>query len=290
MAKLAAPVRRVLPLAVAGGCMLCRAAAPLGPVSAFQTYAGMVENRIAQDGSSSNFLRLAQTEQARARVRDGQIVIATAAALGVKPSAAIPGGQVQHWIGAMFLPGATLATAIPRLQNYDNRKRYMRPEVVESRQLTRQGDNFQVYLRLREKSMLSAVFDAYLKITYRRLDDRRLLIESRSERIVEVAGPDAAEGSPAQDRGLLWGLNHYWRIAESDGGLYVECEALVLSRRVPAWLQWIADPLISQASRKMLAGTLEATRRIVESNDAAAQARLVDLAPRVQSGLHALGR
>jgi hypothetical protein len=188
----------------------------------------------------------------------------------------------------MFLPGATLATAIPRLQNYDNRKRYMSPEVIESRQLGRQGDNFQVHLRLREKSMISAVFDAYLKIAYRRLDDRRLVIESRSERIAEVASPEAAEGSPAQDRGLLWGLNHYWRIAESDGGLYVECEALLLSRKLPAWMQWIGDPLISQAARKTLTGTLEATKRIIESNDAAA--RLVDLVPRVQSGLHSLGR
>ncbi len=49
MAKLAAPFRRVSLLAIAGGCMLCRAAAPLGSVSAFQAYAGMVETRIAQD-------------------------------------------------------------------------------------------------------------------------------------------------------------------------------------------------------------------------------------------------
>lgn len=235
----------------------------VSPADAFEEYARAVKNRIEEDGSS--FLRLAQSAQARARLRQGEILTSTAAALGVKPSVAVPGGQVQHWIGSIFVPGITLAEAIPRLQDYDQRKRFMWPEVIESRQLDRQGDDFQAYLRLTEKSLVSGTFDVYLRITYRMLDETHLVIESRSERIAEASGPDAPEGFPVRDRGLLWGLNHFWRITESDGGLYLECEALVLSRRTPVLIQWIADPLIAQASRKTLINTLEATGRMVRS-------------------------
>ena len=260
MAKVAA----MLLLAMTAGCVQHRAvvSVPQPPANDFQAYARVVETRIEKDGFASNFLRLARDEQTRARLRDGEILTSPAGALGVAPSSvALNGVQVQHWIGAMFLPRATLARALPRLQDYDNRKLYMRPEVIESHQLGRQGSTFQVYLRLSEKSIVSGVFDVVLKINYRRLDDAHLIIESRSEKITEVTSPNAP------DRGLLQGLNHYWRIAASDGGLYMECEALVLSRRPPGFVQWIADPLIAQAARRTLVGTLEATRRIVESGE-----------------------
>jgi poly-gamma-glutamate capsule biosynthesis protein CapA/YwtB (metallophosphatase superfamily) len=47
----------------------------------------------------------------------------------------------------------------------------------------------------------------------------------------------------------MWALNHYWRILQMDGGLYVGCEALVLSRRTPVLLDWIAPPLIARVAR-----------------------------------------
>ena len=256
MSNFAALVPRLLLLAIAAGSVRHLAAQSDRVLLPARAFARLVEMRIEEDGLASNFLRLAQSDEARVRLRDGQVLTSPAATLGVKPLAIITGGQVQHWVGAMFLPCITLAAAIPRLQDYDRRKRYMWPEVIESRQLERDGNDFKVYLRLNEKSIVSGTFDVYLSITYRMLDDQHLVIESRSERIAAVA----------HDRGLLWGLNHYWRIAESDGGLYMECEALVLSRKLPGLIQWIADPMIAQAARKTLVRTLEATRRIVESD------------------------
>jgi len=275
MLRHAPPWLRIVLVLIAGSSLRHLAAQPVPepaiddgrvrPAGAFEEYARLIEKRIEGDVATPNFLRLAQRPTGRARLLNGEILASPAAALGVKPAMAIPGGQVEHWVGAIFVPCTTLPKAIPRLQDYDQRTRFMWPEVVESRQLERQGDNFKVYLRLHEKSIVSGTFDAYLDITYRMLDDTRLLIQSRSEKIVEVQSPDAEEGAAARNRGLLWGLNHYWRIVEEDGGLYIECEALVLSRSLPSLLQWIADPLIAQAARKTLIGTLEATRRIVES-------------------------
>jgi hypothetical protein len=54
-----------------------------------------------------------------------------------------------------------------------------------------------------------------------------------------------------------------------DGGLYVECEALVLSRQTPVLLGWIGRPVIDREARGSLVKTVRATIRIMNSPDAA---------------------
>ncbi|HML15554.1 MAG TPA: hypothetical protein VK419_00950 [Bryobacteraceae bacterium] len=231
---------------------------------AFKKYAASVEARIERDRFTPNFLRVASDPATRARLRAGEIPAKSAKSLGIEPSVAIPSGLVEHWVSAAFLPHATIAAAMPQLQDYANRKRFMWPEIIDSRTLSRQGNDFEVYLRVSEKSIISGVLDMNLQITYR-MHNHDLAIDSRSEKIVEVAGADAPVGSSSRDRGLLWALNHYWRMAEADGGVYLECEALTLSRRPPAMARWIADPLIAQAARKTVINTVRATMRIMAS-------------------------
>jgi hypothetical protein len=187
--------------------------------------------------------------------------------LGLQPGIVIPGGQVQHWLGAVFIPGMSIARALPKLQDYDNRKRDMAPAIVESRILSHEGDQFRVWLRLQQKDVITAVFDLIQRITYRAWDHGQLEIESRTESVQEVPGVDAPRGATSRDRGLLWALYTYWRFAEQDGGVYVECEALVLSRQTPVLLRWIADPLVARASRRTLDGTLEDIIRMVQRRD-----------------------
>jgi len=251
-------------------CSLSAVAAPPGAtLSAFNRYAAVVEDRINSDSTTANFLRALPDESRRARVRNGEVVVESAQALGLKPNITIPTGQVQHWVGAAFLQNATLDGVLPRLRNYNNRSRYMRPEIIVSRLKDHDGDVFQVYLRLAEKAVLSGVFDLDLRVVYRTAETGRLMIESRSESVVEVSGISAPAGSAAaKDHGLLWALNHYWRILQTDDGLYVECEALVLSRPTPFMLGWIAHPLIARAARESLIRTVRATIRIMNSPDA----------------------
>jgi hypothetical protein len=244
----------------------CGAAAQPRPeiVRAFERYSAEVEARIERDRGASRFLRLAADPRARARLRAGEAQAVSARTLGVQPSIDIPGAQVQHWVGAAFIPAMTIARALPRLQDYDNRKRDMAPSIVESRILSREGNQFRVWLRVQQRAMIPAVFDLILRIVYRAEGSGQLEIESRTESVHEVPGVDAPQGATARDRGLLWALNHYWRFAEQDGGVYVECEALVLARQTPVLLRWIADPLVARASRRTLDGTLEETVRMVQ--------------------------
>jgi hypothetical protein len=253
----------------AGLCNLAAAAAPpTATLSAFDRYVAAVEHRIRSDSSTANFLRVLPDESKRAQVRAGQVLVESGQGLGLKPDIAVPNGQVQHWVGAAFLQNATLDSVLPRLRNYNNRSRYMMPEIIVSRLKDHHGDVFQVYLRLVEKAILSGVFDLDLRVVYQTVGPGRLAIESRSKSVVEISDAAASVGSAAKDHGLLWALNHYWRILQMDGGLYVECEALVLSRQTPFLLDWIGRPVIGREARRSLIKTVRATIRIMNSPDA----------------------
>ncbi|MGA9059420.1 MAG: hypothetical protein WB763_23255, partial [Terriglobia bacterium] len=60
--------------------------------------------------------------------------------------------------------------------------------------------------------------------------------------------------------GYLWRLNSYWRYEERDGGMWVECEAISLTRDVPTGLGWLIDPIIRSLPRESLESTLRETR------------------------------
>jgi hypothetical protein len=81
---------------------------------------------------------------------------------------------------------------------------------------------------------------------------------------VENAGkPGERELPVGKDHGFLWRLYSYWRFQERDGGVYVECEAISLSRPVPLGLRWLIDPIIRSLPRESLFNTLQATRNFM---------------------------
>ena len=55
----------------------------------------------------------------------------------------------------------------------------------------------------------------------------------------------------------MYRLNTYWRFLERDGGTYIQCESLTLSRDVPFALSWIIKPFVSQVPKESLAFTME---------------------------------
>ena len=56
-----------------------------------------------------------------------------------------PNGLIHHWIGAVFIPGSTLAQVLDLVQDYDHHQNYYQPEVVRSRLIKHEGNNFQIY-------------------------------------------------------------------------------------------------------------------------------------------------
>jgi hypothetical protein len=58
----------------------------------------------------------------------------------------------------------------------------------------------------------------------------------------------------------MWRLNTYWRFLERDGGTYIQCESLTLSRDIPFGLGWVIGPFVMSVPKDSLTFTLDRTR------------------------------
>jgi hypothetical protein len=174
-----------------------------------------------------------------------------------------PDGLIHDWAGAVFIPRATVAQTLAFVQNYDHHQEVYRPEVIESRLLSRDGNVFRIRLRMLKRKGLTVVLNTEHEVRYEPAGRLRWRSHSASTRITEVQDPGHAaerELPEGTGRGFLWRLNSYWTFQERDGGTYVECEAVSLSRAVPKALSWLIDPIVRHLPRESLANTLRATR------------------------------
>lgn len=238
------------------------AAAGLKPetTEAFDRYIRSVETRVDQRLASGRFLWLDEDAGRLNSLRTGQILAEPAAQAAESP---VPHGLIHDWLGAVFIPGVTLANVISAVQDYDRHKVAYRPEVVDSRLLSRSGDDFRIYLRLRKKKVITATLNTEHDVRYQPLDATHYRSRSYSTRIVEVADagkPGEHELPVGEDHGFLWRLNSYWRFEARDGGVYVECEAVSLTRDIPAGLSWLISPIVRNLPRESLIATLTSTR------------------------------
>jgi hypothetical protein len=180
----------------------------------------------------------------------------------------IPGGLVHDWTGIVFVSGVSLAQVMTVFQDYDHAASYYAPRVTSSRLLQHSGDDFEVFLRLKESRIVTVVFDTEYHVHYSFLDPGHATSFSHSTRISEVehAGSQRERVRPAgDDQGLLWRLNSYWRFYASDGGVYIQCRAISLTREIPAGLGWLVRPFIETVPEDSLRFTLNAARKAVLS-------------------------
>jgi hypothetical protein len=247
-------------------------------VAAFDSYVARAEERIRQEQSSrQKFLLLdevASAERARAgaAMRRGETWVK---ARGDNP-VEIADGLIHDWTGTVFLPGATLPDTLALVQDYDHLARYYAPEVLASRLLSRDGDHFAISMRVRKHKVITVVMDTDYDVQYGRLDAQHAFSVSHSTRIAEIASPGAKDEHalpPGQDHGFLWRLYTYWRFVQADDGVYVQCEAISLTRDVPTGLGWLIGPFIHNIPRESLAFTLSSTREAVEQREKQQAAR-----------------
>jgi hypothetical protein len=176
----------------------------------------------------------------------------------------IPSGLIHDWIGAAWAPGTTLKATLALIQDYDSHSNVYNPEVIASKLIKRRGNDFQIYLRLLKKKILTVILDTDHRVQYRRINQIRWVCWSHTTRIAEVhnAGkPEEKVLAPDTGFGFLWRLNSYWRFEGRDGGVELECRAISLSRDVPLGLGWLIEPIIQKLPKESLVHTLECTRQ-----------------------------
>jgi hypothetical protein len=248
------------------------AASQLKPeaIASFDRYIQSRESRM--DGtvaSESNFLWIdgfAQPDRIRANteLRAGRVVVDRSETGDSPDGFHIRGGLIHDWIGIIFIPSVSLIQTLALVQDYDHAAQNYSPEVERSRLLSRSGDNFRVFLRLKRTEMLTTVFDTEYDIRYVTVDSNRTYSRSHSTRIAEVADPDTShehEKPVGDDNGFLWRLYSYWRFEQADGGVYIQCEAISLTRDIPSGFAWMIRPFIRDIPNKSLTSALEESRK-----------------------------
>jgi hypothetical protein len=246
-------------------------AAKLTPetAAAFDRYIELTEARMNADLSTDSFL-----SAAKAKVRGGRIGVEPGVMLDNGKEIDVPDGMIQHWVGTMFIAGATIAQVKAVLQDYENYKYVYKPEVIESKLIAHQGDEYDIFLRLYKKQILTVVLNSNYHVRYGLPDPRRMYVMSCSTRIAEVksAGhPEAGEEPVGDDNGFLWRLNSYWRFEQADGGVYAQCQAISLSRDVPPLLGWMVKGFVEKFPKESMMNTLRGTKAAVLAEQGAAR-------------------
>ncbi len=247
-------------IAIAALWAISAQAADLKPVAveAFRQYTRQTEQRLS---GAKTFLWADEAADRAQRIRGGEIVVQPFTG---KPDVEVAGDCLIHdWVGSVFVPGATVQQTLALVEDYNHHKDIYKPEVVDSRLMSREGNHFHIYLRLLKKKVITVQLNTEHDVDYTELAPKRWSSASRSTRIVEVDNPgkaDEREIPPGDGHGFLWRLNSYWRFEERDGGTWVECEAVSLTRDVPTGLGWLIEPIVRNLPKESLENTLRATR------------------------------
>lgn len=248
------------------------AAADLQPktVAAFDRYVKATEARMDREAAFlwADGLRPSEARATLDGLRRGGLVIERLKTTSVGRSIDIPDGLVHHWVGAVFVPGATVESAVRLLQDYDRHASVYRPTIASSRLLSREGDQFRIHLRFFTKKIISVVVNTENIAQFARPTTDRASSRIHSTRIAEVENPDTPqerEKPVGRDSGYLWRLNSYWRFLQRDGGTYVQCESISLTRGIPPGFGWLVGPFVTSIPRESLVFTLETTRKELHS-------------------------
>jgi hypothetical protein len=228
-------------------------------VSAFNSYSKAVESRLAQQHRSPNtFLAspVSDPEDVKMRLREGELIIEK---LTPSTEPNFSGALLHHWRGTAFAPGAKAADFERLVRNFNSYPQYFSPQVLQAKVLTPGGDRMQAWMRVRQRHVITVVMDTTYDITFGQLDRWHGYSVSESTRITEIE----AEGTSAErtlsaneEHGFLWRLNTYWSYAEQDGGLYLQIEAVSLTRSIPRGVGWAVQPYVESIPRESLEFTL----------------------------------
>ena len=243
------------------------AEAPAGAMAAFDSYAGVVESRLAlqhRSAAEGFFAGAAGERDGLERVRRGEVIVAE-----VTPPAGseLPGALLHHWRGTGFAAGAKAADFERLLRDFGEYPKTFAPEVLSARTIAADGDRVQGWMQVRQRHGITVVMDSEYDVLFGRLDARDGWSASRSTRIAEVAGAGTSgerELEPREEHGFLWRMNTYWSWEERDGGLYLQVESMSLTRGIPVGLGWAVRPFVESIPRESVEFTLRAAVKRLE--------------------------
>ena len=246
-------------------------AADLTPAisAAFDRYARLTEQRITSEvGGGPAFLWIDMLPQNRRAevlrgLQQGGVIIERLQTRDGAREIDVPDGLIHHWVGTVFVPRTGVKEAVALMQDYNKHSTYFAPAIARSKLLERNADRFRVALRFHVKKIISVTMDTENSAEFFHPAADRAHSRIVSTRVSEIsdAGTPQEKPKPAgEENGFMWNLNTYWRFLERDGGTYIQCESLTLTRDVPFALAWIVRPIVTQMPKESLTFTLAKAR------------------------------
>jgi hypothetical protein len=245
-------------------------AADLKPetIHTWNEYVRAAEERNLKHVSQGNFfLAIDALPGAAARLRQGDIIAAPAASnVPVK----IPAGLIHDWTGAIFIPNAALRDVLRVVRDYGQYKTVYHPNVVSAKPMetSEWEDRFSIVV-MNKSFFAKSALDSDYHSRFTQLDDQRWYSVSETTRVQEVieyGGPSPYMLPQDHGTGIIWRLFTIARYQERDGGVYVELEAIALSRDIPGGLRWVVEPIVRRVSRSSIVVSLQETADAVRSH------------------------
>ena len=268
-------------IAIASGSSTRAAELKPATIAAFDRYQRAAEAAIAADiETPDHFLRVFQRDpksrrNAEEQLRRGNVAIARLQVTDGGKRVEIPDGLLHHWVGTIFIPGAKIDDVVAFMQDYDHYQVVFKSAIPQSRLIDRDGRRIHFSFRFSLKRIITVNMNTESIADYVQMSPERVVASIRSIRIQEVADagtPQERERPVGRGGGYLWRFNTYWRFLEGDGGTYLECESVSLTRNIPLGLGWLIGPFVTSIPRDLLTSTLQATRRALTGDSGALKA------------------
>jgi hypothetical protein len=191
----------------------------------------------------------------------GQIAVDPAAP-GNQPTLDVPNGLIHDWRASTLLPGVTAARFIAVLQDIGRYRAIYSPEVQEAKLLSKSGNEYRVFLKIRKSNIAVVVLNTEYLVRYRQLDATRWIVDSDSTKVSEVDFPGTVlenVHAPGTGMGYLWHIRSWWRLSETAAGLAVELRSVSLTRDLPFGTSAIIGPIVRSFPRESATDTITKT-------------------------------
>jgi len=201
------------------------------------------------------FLWTDESHERLRRVRAGEVVVSP---VGHSP-VAVPDGLIHHWIGAAFIPDAHIEDVVGVIRNYNRYTEFYKPSVIDAKTLSQKAVDDRFYVVMVDKAMfMRRALESEYASRFTEVNASRWYSVAETTRVQEVS--DEGRIPDGEGSGYIWRLCTMSRYEERDGGVYIETEAIALSRPIPMALHWVVDPIVRRVSRASLSTSLEQTR------------------------------
>ena len=237
-------------------------------VKSWDDYVQAADSQMKVRVASGTFLWVDEDPNRLKPVRAGKIVVSPVGPHVPKP---VPTGLIHDWIGAAFFPDTKLANVLAVVRDYDHYQEYFKPSVVESRSLIPPGGDDRFSMLLVNKEVVAKMaLDSEYQACYQQLSADRwygVAYTTRIQEIHEYGHSGETKLPPGQGNGYIWRLYSIARFEQRDNGVYVEIEAMALSRDIPVAFRWVADPIVRRVSKNSLLTSLRQIQDAVRSTE-----------------------